>query len=74
MRTTIEFPDELLKLAKSQAALSGVSLRQFFIDAVEQKLAPPARKTRKDPPVIGSARGRRIPDLTRKQIDEAIFG
>ncbi len=74
MRTTIEFPDELLKLAKSRAALSGISLRQFFIEAVEHKLAPPVHKTRKDPPVIGSAKGRRIPDLTAEQIDEAIFG
>lgn len=74
MRTTIELPDEILRLAKSRAALSGVSLRQFFIEAVQQKLAPPQRKTRRDPPVVGSAKGRRIPDLTAEQIDEAIFG
>ena len=74
MRTTIELPDELLKLAKSRAALSGISLREFFIEAVEQKLAPPKRKVRRDPPIIGSADGPKIPDLTPEQLDEAYFG
>jgi hypothetical protein len=74
MRTTIELPDEILAKAKSRAALDGVSLRQFFIEAVEQKLSPPSRKTRREPPVIGSKTGRPIRDLTSKQIDEALFG
>jgi hypothetical protein len=74
MRTTIELPDELLSQAKSRAALEGVSLREFFISAVRQKLSPPVRKLRRAPPAIGDENGPRIPDLTREQIDDAIFG
>ena len=50
MRTTIELPDELLAQAKSRAALGGLSLKQFFIEAIEQRLAPQAPKTRRPPP------------------------
>jgi len=50
MRTTIELPDELLARIKSNAALSGVSLKEFFIEAVEQKLAPRQAKTRRPRP------------------------
>jgi hypothetical protein len=74
MRTTIELPDELLRRAKSRAALAGVSLKEFFIEAVEQKLGAQAAKTRRPPPVIGSAKARRIRVLTPEQIDEAMFG
>jgi hypothetical protein len=52
MRTTIELPDEVFTKAKSRAALEGISLRQFFIEAIEQKLAPPTHKIRREPRVI----------------------
>jgi len=74
MRTTIELPDELLARAKSTAALSGQSLKDFFIEAVEQRIAPRPARTRKPPPVIGRAKGRRIGVLTAKRIDAAFFG
>ena len=74
MRTTIELPDDLLSRAKSRAALSGVSLKEFFIEAIEQRLAPPSQKTRRPPPAIGNAKGRRIRVLTAEQIDQAMFG
>jgi Arc/MetJ family transcription regulator len=74
MRTTIELPDELLAQAKSSAALSGISLRQFFMEAVRSRLAPEKRKVRKAPPAIGDARASRLKVLTREQIDEAMFG
>ena len=74
MRTTIELPDELLTQAKSRAALTGISLKEFFIEAVEEKLAPPRRKVRRAPPVVGYARGPRLGVLTPEQIDEAMFG
>jgi len=74
MRTTLELPDELLAQAKSRAALAGLSLKQFFIEAIEQRLAPPIPKTRRPPPVIGSAAARRIRILRPEQIDEAMFG
>jgi hypothetical protein len=73
MRTTIELPDKLLTRAKSRAAAEGVSLKDFFIDALERKLAPPARKVRRPPPLISTG-GKLVPDLTGEQIDEALFG
>ncbi len=74
MRTTVELPDELLLRAKSRAALEGISLREFFIAAVRQRLEPPTGKVRRAPPVIGDKSGPPIPDLTREQTDEAMFG
>jgi hypothetical protein len=74
MRTTIELPDELLALARSSAALNGISLRQFFIEAVQSRLAPEKRKLRKAPPAIGDAHAPRMTTLRREQIDEAMFG
>jgi hypothetical protein len=74
MRTTIELPDELLGQAKSQAALSGISLREFFVEAVEQKLRPVNSKKRKDPPALGGSLGPRLGILTPEQLDEAMFG
>ena len=74
MRTTIELPDELLSSAKSRAALSGVSLKDFFIEAIEQKLELRREKTRRPPPAIGNPKARRIRVLTPKQIDKAMFG
>lgn len=74
MRTTIELPDELLIQAKSQAALRGISLREFFIEAVRYKVTPEKRKVRRDPPMIGDPNGPPMEPLTREQIDEAMFG
>jgi len=74
MRTTVELPDELLTQAKSRAALEGISLREFLIEAVRQKLTPPAKKGRISLPTIGGIDGPPIPDLTPEQIDEALFG
>jgi hypothetical protein len=75
MRTTVELPDELLSRAKLRATSSGISLRQFFVEAVEQKLTVETKKkVRRDPPTIGSPDGPLIRDLTREQIDEAMFG
>jgi hypothetical protein len=74
MRTTIELPDELLALAKSNAAMNGILLRQFFIEAVRYRLEPVKSKVRKAPPAIGNADAPRMTTLTREQIDEAMFG
>jgi hypothetical protein len=73
MRTTIELPDELLRKAKILAAVEGISLKKFFIDAVERKVSPPAKpKHRREPPVIDTG-GPPIPDLTSEQIEEAML-
>jgi hypothetical protein len=39
MKTTIELTDELFRLAKATAASQGRSLRDFFTEALEEKLA-----------------------------------
>jgi len=74
MRTTIELPDELLTQAKVRANAAGISLRQLFIEAVQQTLAPPVKKVRRPPPEIGSPDAPRIGILTADQIDESLFG
>jgi len=74
MRTTIELPDELLTRAKSRAAGAGISLREFFIQAVQEKLTIPKQRVRRPPPAIGSADAHRIGVLTPEQMDEAMFG
>lgn len=74
MRTTVELPDELLQRAKSSAALSGISLREFFVQAVELRLsAGRTKKVRRTPPGIGEA-GLAAVNVTREQVDEAMFG
>jgi hypothetical protein len=74
MRTTVELPDELLTRAKARASAAGVSLKQFFIEALERSMAPASMKVRRTPPAIGSRNARSIGVLTAKQIDEAMFG
>lgn len=70
----MELPDELLDVAKTRAAAAGISLRQFFIEAVQQKLTPGRTKIRTSPPVIGQAGREPIPVLSGEELDEAIFG
>jgi hypothetical protein len=74
MRTTVELPDELLTQAKNAAALEGISLRQFFVQAIQYRLAPEKRKVRRSPPAIGDVNAPPMAPLTREQIDEAMFG
>jgi hypothetical protein len=38
MKTTVELPDELFRRAKSTAAARGVSLKDFFRQALEVRL------------------------------------
>jgi hypothetical protein len=39
MKTTIEISDTLLRRAKAAAAVQGKSLKEFFTEAVQQRLA-----------------------------------
>jgi hypothetical protein len=73
MRTTVELPDALLARAKHRAAEKHMSLKEFFIEAIEQKLMAQT-KTRRLPPAVGGAGAPRIGLLTPEQIDEAMFG
>jgi hypothetical protein len=38
MKTTLDLPDETFRQAKARAALRGIPLRQFFTEALEEKL------------------------------------
>ena len=74
MLTTVELPDELLTQAKIMAEFSGISLGQFLMEAVQNKLTPRKIKTRKELPTIGDANAPMMMPLTPEQIDEAMFG
>ena len=54
MKTTIDLPDETLRAAKIVAAGRGVTLRQWFTEALEEKLrssaADPCVAEREVPP------------------------
>ena len=74
MRTTVEFPDNLLTEAKIQAARDRISLREFLILAVEEKLRPVRRKVRRNPPTVAGPSGSPIGLLNSDKVDEAVFG
>ena len=38
MKTTVEIPDELFRRAKARAASRGISLKQLFTQAIEERL------------------------------------
>jgi len=44
MKTTLEIPDALLRQVKARAALSGTSMRDFFVQAMEDRLATEQKK------------------------------
>lgn len=73
MRTTINFPTNLLKSAKAEAKRSGMTLSDFVVDAV--RVALTEDKNRKDPaggslPVFDCG-GPALVDLNNK---EALWG
>ena len=74
MRTTVELARDLLAQAKSYASTFGVSLNEFFVEAVEHKLRPASGKKRKDPPALGGSLGPQLGILTAEQLNEAMFG
>jgi hypothetical protein len=71
MRTTVELPDNLLEQARQRAQETGVSLKEFFVSAVAQRLAVP-NNMRYDPPVVDGPAD--MPLVTREEMDEAMFG
>ena len=51
MKTTIDIPDELFRLAKARASLAGISLRQFVTDTLRARLEREEKRARAtDPP------------------------
>ena len=49
MKTTIEIPDPLFRMAKSHAAARGLSLKALVTDALRQRLAAPAAVATAEP-------------------------
>ena len=50
MKTTIEIPDPLFRLAKSRAAERGQTLKDFVTEALQEKLATNMHKLRPGEP------------------------
>jgi hypothetical protein len=73
-RKMIDLAHKLFICAKNRAAIAGISLREFLVQVIQQKLTAEKKKVRRAPPAVGSADGPRIGILTPEQIDEAIFG
>ncbi len=74
MRTTVDIPDEIYRRLKIKAAEDGETVRALILRGVEQTLAEkPVEKRKVDFPIIRGDGKRKI-NLTREQIDEAMFG
>lgn len=51
MKTTIDIPDDLFRLAKARASLNGISLRQFVTDTLRAQLEDEEKRAQlTDPP------------------------
>ena len=48
MRTTIDLPDATLRQAKAMASARGMTLKQFFTEALEERLRLCSVETRND--------------------------
>ena len=73
MKTTIEIPEKLFRQAKSQAALEGLSLREFFLRGLQLALQTPPKTTgqrRANFPLVKTQLG--APRLTDEQVAEAL--
>jgi hypothetical protein len=69
MRTTIELPAPLFRVAKSLAAERGLSLKTFFTDALQKAVNSSAdERKRMDRPPIGRTRRKSFPARTNAQL------
>jgi hypothetical protein len=77
MRTTIDLPEELLRQARSRAALDGVRFKDLIADCVRYGLEQRGTKAsggrvrkprRSPPPVIIARRGVPIPALSAAEV------
>jgi hypothetical protein len=69
MRTTIELPDRLIREAKTFTAQKGITLKEFFTNAVEKALleTPPETRRMIRPPISGKM-GVRIPARSNEEL------
>jgi hypothetical protein len=76
VKTTVEIPDSLFRQAKAAAAQQGLSLKDFFSDAVKQKLRSKSGSNPIDPPwmkAFGALRELRTENQRIKRIIEKEF-
>jgi hypothetical protein len=73
MRTTIDLPDPLFRVAKTLASEKGISLKDFFTEALQRAVSqPPSRGQRMDLPPVRSVGGKRIPVRSNVQLAELL--
>jgi hypothetical protein len=76
MRTTVDLPDDLLRRAKSTAALRGMKLKDliaaFVESGLQQTATYEARQVRKLPTFIREATGNPIPAFSNAEIAEIL--
>ena len=76
MRTTVEVPDTIFREVKAKAAREGISLKLFFIRAIERELNPPqaAAPVRLKFPLIHQDvdPATLAPALTNRQLNELL--
>jgi len=73
MRTTLDLPDDLYRMLKARAGLTGVTLRQLVQRLIEQGLRSStgdevSAGRRGPPPVIIPPRGVPIPAVSRAEL------
>jgi hypothetical protein len=76
MKTTVEIPDLVFRKAKSKAAERGQTLKEFLVEALQEKLAAGTRKVKLGEPewMEGFGKLRRLRKETESiqaRIDEA---
>jgi hypothetical protein len=74
MRTTIDLPDSVFRETKALAAMRGITMKQFILDAIEQAKKTPApsqpRRVRRLRPI--HLRSRRTLDLDDFNFDDLL--
>ena len=72
MRTTIELPDPLFRVAKTLASEQGISLKEFFTEALDRAVNHPMPQGNRmeKPPIAKSngKHGKRIPARSNAEL------
>ena len=68
MRTTVELPDGIFRRAKRVALERGLSLKEFFTEAIERSLREPPRSARMTAPPIAAGGGPTVPARTNAEL------
>ena len=74
MRTTIELPDPLFRVAKTMATEKGISLKAFFTEALKNAVTTPeaASQRMEQPPISGTGKNR-IPARSNAELADLLL-